>query len=552
MTPELRRIIALPRRALSGGAGLAAFWTRVLRRTGGTQTLNEEQAYGLEDAYRTGGRLYFSGSVGSGKTLLGYLLCTLFEAERACVVAPSGMHDEMRAMHAAYARHWLSPPAPIRLVAYEDLDRRLDNLWLELRADAMIFDEAHRARRADRLAVKQTERYLRLAAKGLVPAPRVRACLTATPGRKSILDNAHQLVWVLEGAAPVPQGKYERSIWAGALDLDSRHHYGVGVLRDLGGEGKTLRDRARDWYRQRLADTAGVVMLSTDSCQTALALTQICPPPDAKIEAAFERFRTRFEAPGGDTVSDPLEGFRLESELSLGYYGVWDPEPPVHWLVARKRLRAFVRKRVKDSQRGGKPLDTEARVIAAHREHPIVAQWLAVRDDYRIAPKPRWLSASVVQYVAEWLRDNGPAMAYVWSVPFATALAKASGLPWYGRLGKDALGRYLGDAQPDRSVIVSGQANTEGRNLQRWNRAIYVNPPPSAQWLEQAFGRMSRQGQTRDVEIFFLISSGGVRDAFEAACDEAEFGKSIWQVDQKIRRATIARVTLPAGTYRWA
>lgn len=547
-TPELRRIVALPRRRLADAGAAVRFWTAALRTPHGQQTLTPLQAQALEDAWTTGRGLYISAPVGAGKTLLAWLLLTLFEAERGVIVAPSGMLKEMHALHQSYRDHWLAPPRPPRLLGFEELDRAAESPLLELQPDVLAIDEAHRTRRRTRIATKVIDRYRRVAGAEL----RFMATMTGTPGRQSIFDISHHLVWCLGDGAPVPRSYPEQRQWAGALDLKGRDHCGVGVLRTLGGEGPTLKARARDWFRQRLADTPGVILDAQDSCAKALRIIQITPPADAKIEADFKRFRTEFETPGGQIVSDPLCGFRLETELSLGYHGVWDPPPPVEWLRARKRFADFTRKKIADSQHSRKPLDSEMRVAKAYPEAAPVLEWQAIRDTYKIEPKAVWRSPSVVQFVAQWLKANGPALAYVWSVPLCQALQKVSGLAWYGRKGIDAMtGRYIGDAPGAASAIVSGSANIEGRNLQAWNRAIYVAPPQAANWLEQALGRLHRQGQTSDVEVYMLVASAGGAAGFETALTEADFGREIFGSDQKIRRAEILRSKLPPNTYRY-
>lgn len=545
MTPELRRVIALPRKRPTDARALVDFWTSVLRAPNGKQTLNETQAQAVETAWGSQRGLYGVLSVGEGKTLLAFLLMTLFEAERGVVVAPSGMLDEMTSMHTSYREHWLSPPRPPELVAIEDLDRAEDNPFADLRPDVLALDEAHRFRRRSRVAGKHVARYLK------VSRPRFVSTLTGTPGRLSVLDQAHQLVWCLDDGAPVPRGYHEQSIWAAALDEKGRFHGGVGVLRDLGGEGPTLKARAQDWYRQRVADTPGVIVSSRDSCDKALTIRHVVPTPDTQIEADFARWRLEFETPGGMTLSDPLSGFRLEGDLGLGYYRVFDPPPPPAWLRARKAVNRFIRAQVENSQRARKPLDTDARVLRAYPDAAPVVAWQAIGPTYKPRAKVVWRSASVVDFVARWVREHGPALVYCWSIPFCEALARATGLTWYGKKGLDARGRYLSNADAGASAIVSGQANIEGRNLPQFHRALYVMPPQSAQWLEQAFGRMHRQNQQHDVEINLLIASARTLWGFDAAIGEAEFGKTTFGVAQKIKRATILRATLPTGTYRW-
>ena len=301
--------------------------------------------------------------------------------------------------------------------------------------------------------------------------------------------------------------------------------------------------RPADWYRRRLASTPGVVIHSADSCDKALTIRHVLPPADPLIEQDFRLFREELRTPGGDFVSDALEAYRLELELGAGYYGIWDPAPPQEWLDARREWFAFVRAHAK-----GK-LYTAARVARAYPD--AAARWRKVRPRYRIAPRAVWRSDSVVRWAADWARQHAPCLVWSWSVPLCAALADATGLPWYGEEGRTAAGLHIDALDPQCSAVVSGQANLQGRNLQGWNKALYLVPPQSAQWLEQAFGRMHRQRQLQDVEIHIGITSARVLSGFDTAISESEFGTQAWGADQKIRRAEILRCPSPVGTYRW-
>lgn len=545
MTPELRRILALPRVPAQDGKRLAAMWRLCLRTPQGRQSLRPVQGIALEAVYTCGGA-YVSASVGAGKTLIAYLIFAIRESTRGVYVAPAGLLRDVHRMWREYADHWIGPPRPPRLVSYEELDRvGGETLLADADPDVLVLDESHSVRRWQRTATRRIHRALDDRPDTTV------VCMTATPGRVSILDHWHQLVWALGDRAPVPRSREEASVWAAALDHSGRDHAGAGVLATLGGQGKTKVARARSWYRERFATAPGVVLDTRDSCDTRLVIRQILPPADPDLEAVFEQFRKEFITPGGETISDPLEAYRLELELGAGYYGIWDPAPPKAWLVARKAWRDFARTRIEHSQRARRPLDTEAQVARMHPDAPALLAWRAVRDTYRVQPRPVWCSASVVQWAAQWARDNAPCLVWAWGVPTCQALQRATGLRWYGRKGCDEAGRFIGDADPRQSAIVSGQANLQGRNLQGWHRALYLQPPQSANWLEQAFGRMHRSGQTRDVEINVAITSARVSDGFESAIAESRFGRETWSANQKILRSQIVRAMSPVGTYRW-
>ena len=488
--------------------------------------------------------LYLSASVGAGKTLIAWLAFALFESRRGVFCAPAGLLEQVRRMWLEYAGHWLSPVRMPTRVSYEELDRESGaNLLDRLDPDVLVLDEAHSTRRWERTATKRIHRAL-----DTRPDTPV-VCMTATPGRMSIMDHWHHLVWCLGDQAPVPLVRSEATQWAAALDHGGRDYAGPGALAL--GSGRTAQERARAWYRDRLTETPGVIIHSQDSCDKKITIRQVVPPQDPVLEEHFRRFRTEFETPGGETVSDPLGAYRLEVELGAGYYGVWDPPPPRDWLRARRAWRDFARRVCDNSQRSKRPIETEAQVASLYPDEPRLIAWRKIRDTYRISPKPVWCSASVVEWAARWARGNSPCLVWAWGVPTCEAIACASGLTHYGRRGLSSAGKYIGDADTRRSAVVSGGANMQGRDLPGWHRALYLQPPQSAQWLEQAFGRMHRSRQVHDVDISVAITSMRVADGVERAIGESEFGRETWGANQKILRAQIERATLPVDTYRW-
>src|SRR5688572_1378446 len=396
--------------------------------------------------------------------------------------------------------------------------------------------------------------------------------MTGTPGRLSILDFWHLLIWSLRDNAPVPLNNSEAETWAAAIDEKvSRfgQRPGVGALRELGGEGSTLVDRARDGFRKRLTETPGVIIVSKDSSDQPLTLRQVIAPHDPVIEQHFKRFREELETPGGERLSDPLSVYRHAGELGAGYYSVFDPPPPQAWRDARRAWHSFVGDVVEASCDTKRPLDTEAAVARAYPEAWQLKAWREIKGTYTIPSKPVWLSDSVVEYVLDYLaaadKRGEPTLAFCWSVPLCEALEYASAeraranrdagerpVPWYGRRGMTRSGHYIGQADKTRSAILSGQANLRGRNLQAFCRSLFVLPPQSARFLDQCVGRTDRTGQERPVHVDFLCSSGETFDGFERALAEARFGKQTWNTAQKLLKATIERATSPQGTYRFA
>jgi len=550
-TADFRRVRALPRRALSesDAAAWAAVLTDEYRKPGGTQTLRPWQAYCLAECAEVGG-LLGGLPVGIGKTLITWLLPSACRSERPILVVPASLKAKTYADFGAFLPHWRAPRTPIRIVTLQELaPERGANLLTSIDPDLVMVDECDELANAESSAARRLARFLG-------PRECTLAALSGTLSRRSILGYAHLLWWALGEGAPVPLTISELRDWAGALD-ESPQGAREGVAGRVGC-GVLGRDRtaARAWYRQRLAETPGVVLVDGDSCDAPLTIRVRLAREDAALDSAFRDFATTLETPEGMPVSDPLSRWRMDAQLGCGLYLRWNPQPPEAWREARRAVARFVRERIAASTRSAKPLDTEAQVLRRFEDHPIVRAWLEVRGTFTPQTEAVWLSTSTIESARDWLGESStPGIIWTGCVEFGEACARALRLPYYGRGGKDANGRGLHEADARRSFVCSWGANKRGFNLQAWRRQLLIMPPQSAKYLEQMYGRSHRSGQTEPVTVDVLATSGGTLDAFDTAIAEAEFARETVGMTQKALRATIThaapRVTA-ANRYRWA
>lgn len=525
----------------------AATLTEDLRRQGGSMRLAPWQGYSLaEIAENRGAWLVLP--VGLGKTLVSYLAPVLLGSTRPILIVPAALREKTYADFGELAKHWGAPPTPHRIVSREELAPESGAYLLEqIKPDLIFVDECDELMNARSSAVRRLDRYI------LAHPSTVFVGATGTPTRKSIMNYWHLLCWALRERAPVPMAQGEAEIWALALDEgSSRTPIRVGV----GPMGRN-RDAARLWYRERLEQTPGVVIVDGDSCKAPLSIRTRPAREDPRLDKAFETFLKTLESPDGMPVADPLSRWRLDGQLGCGLYLRYNPPPPTRWRDARRAVAKFVYDRIAQSTHSRKPLDTEAQVLRVYEDHPIVTEWKAVKPTFVPQTEAVWISDSVIHSVRDWLAESPDVPGIVWTgcVEFAVALAAATRLSYYGREGKDQHGRGLHAADPTRSMISSWHANKRGFNLQPWRRQLLVMPPQSARYLEQIFGRSHRQGQTEAVTVDVLVTSGGTLDAFDSALAEAGFGRETVGVTQKILRAKIdhraPRVT-KANRYRWA
>jgi hypothetical protein len=579
---DLARIVDLPRRKVLAeeADALVDEWTGLLATAAGKRAgvrLLRWQAYALREAYEQRG-LYAALPVGQGKTLITYLLATVLDARRPLLVLPSALEDQTRDSFAHFSRLWQMPAVPPDIKSTEVLGQPQNDNMIRgvmqangrrcgLRPDLVIIDEADTLRNPKAAVVKRLDRWYSEAEDDCM-----WAILTGTPGRLSILDFSHHLIWALKDRAPVPLRRSECETWAAAIDEKASRfgkRPGVGELRQLfvPGDSGTLLDQARRGFLKRVTETPGVLIVDEDSTGgLPLLVRQIKPPEDPILDTHFETFRVEGVTPDGRALAGPLDRYRHEGAMSTGMFKCWDPHPSTTpegriWLEKRNQWWRVADEICEESEDWEDPLDTEGAAAQAFPDHPDLLAWLAVKDSFIPNSVTQWLSDSVVWFVLAWARE-APGLIWCWNPDFAEALETVSDqdggphLKLYSKNGKTRDGEFIGKASGKESAILTVGSNLRGRNLQMFSRNGVVNPPQSGRYLEQLFGRTHRRGARAGVTVDMFITSGGVADSFEAACGEGVFGKSTFGLTQKMLRAEIQRVSLPLATddfgFRWA
>jgi hypothetical protein len=561
-TPEFERIAALPRRALTTAlAAQAAVDLTPVYATRPTARLLPRQAISIVEVSAAWGGLLFL-PVGSGKTLVSFLLPTVLDARRTLLIMKGNALAKQKTPHdfSQLRRKWTSPRHPVKVVTLEWMSpERAASFLDEWDPDLIILEEADDFASTENAAVRRLDRFIRAKrdraeeAGGLEARRKAVAvvALTGTPIRKSLMGVWHIICWCLDVDAPVPLTKTEAHMWALCIDEHDGRRPSPGPL------GRTVDD-ARAWFRQRLLETPGVVAFDGDSCSAPLTIRVRLARECSHVDAVFERFMVEQESPGGISVSEPLSRLLFEGQAGCGLYSYWQPPPPKYWLAARRAFARLARDRIEDSQRSARPIDTDKQVVRRFGSDPIVREWMRVRGDFDDLKNRRvaWFSRATLDSCHDWLRAlDMPGIVFCGSVDFARALSREARLPYYGAQGLTDDGSSIVHAKPGRSIIASWQANKKGLNLQPWPRMLIVMPPQSAKWLEQIIGRVHRQGQFEHVVVDLLATCGGTLDIFEKALAEARFARGIVALTQKVLRADIVRAeprVTDANAFRWA
>ena len=568
-TSEIKRIAALPRRVWTeeASAQLAAMLTRELKTTGGTQTLRPVQAVALYEAMQVGG-LFGPIRVGGGKTLLTLLLPLVLEAKRPILLLPAALVEKTWRDHEKLREHWRLP-TNLQLISYEILGlvqsaKKLDYI----QPDLVVADECHYLKNHAAGRTRRVTRYMR-------EHPETRfAGVSGTVMKSSVKDFAHMLRWALKASAPIPGTDDEIEAWADALDekVNPLARRKAGALLDLDpatAQQEPVQESAgqvidfsemaqgratvaRQVFQSRLLQTRGVVASPrTDgvSCSLRVAALEYEAAPITEqhieimrhgVKDAHGEYVVRpWSTPDGWSFSQPFEFRMYLRQLALGFHSIWDPRPPMEWIVARRDWASFVRDTLSESP----DLDTELQVAnavdARRLRTDTLASWRKIRDSYTVQPRDVWHDDTALATCAAWMeRQKG----IVWCEHrfFARRLAQLTGATYYGANGMSDKGESITLVKPGKAIIASVQANATGRNLQMFSDNLITSCPPLALTVEQLIGRTHRDGQEADeVTVDILLGCREHHDAFHRALDGARAAADTLGHDQKLLLADI-------------
>jgi hypothetical protein len=546
-TPELQRVLTIPRRRLADQPSLAAELTDLLRTPTGTMRLREVQGQALQEIGTQGG-LFGPIGVGEGKTLITLLAPYILDAKRPLLLLPAGLIEKTNRERAKLAQHWRIP-TNLRLMSYEILGRVQSVDVLEeirkggIEPDLIICDEVHKLKNRRAAVTRRVIRWMH-------EHPDTRfVALSGTIMRKSLTDFAHILRWCLKDNAPVPRTVEETEEWALALDDqvsdEARFDPGALLRFTTPEDGDEPTTAARRGFQRRLLETPGVVSATQGERVDCSIYVRAKPYEMSRVTSEHVlKLRTDMVTPDDWELMTGAEVWMHARQLALGFHSIWSPRPPEPWRRARKAWNRFVRDVLSRSRTLDSP-DHVARAIDDGRlpeGKAVLDAWRAIRDTFRPNVVAVWHDDSALKVCAEWMRKPG----VVWTehVPFAERLAQMTGAQYFGAKGLTSRGESIEDEKvldPRRSIIASIDANREGRNLlTRWNRMLMVSPSAGSDEWQQSIARLHRPGQTADeVEIDVLLGCLEHADAFRKAYAGAEVVRDTMGEEQKLLLADI-------------
>jgi SNF2 family DNA or RNA helicase len=172
---------------------------------------------------------------------------------------------------------------------------------------------------------------------------------------------------------------------------------------------------------------------------------------------------------------------------------------------------------------GSSPAAAAAAVDRFVARHPEDARWAALLDRYRsgsIGAKQTALLKLLAQNPAE------KKMVFVHhrdSMVHLADLLRRQGTAFAlfdGSMSGPAKDAAVAAFRDDVPVLLCSESGGEGRNLQFCNTLINFDIPWNPMAIEQRIGRIDRIGQTREVFVFNLVTTGTIEDEVLRILDE--------------------------------
>lgn len=545
---EFIRILNLPRRKLtvekdgsvtlesSGKVEKIPDITPVFACRGGRMKLRPLQTAALWEAQQNNGG-FFPISVGGGKTLIALLLPEAMNSKRAVLlVKPELRNQLLKRDIPLYRKHFNLPLNRIFVVAYSELSSAKKAEILErIKPDLVICDEGHKLRIK---SSARTRRFLRYMKK--YPTTRL-VTLSGSFMRRSLMDYAHLLTLALKDKAPIPNNYKDLEDWAEAIDI-TEDPKPPGVLSQF----CTPEENVREGFQRRLTETPGVVASTDSSIGTSLLIIERALEKPSKVESALKDLYATWQIEE-EELTDAMSLMRVARQLCCGFYYKWDWPGGIkdeEWVRARRAWHREIRGRLLHTNISG--MDSPLLLFNAARDGRWKSEtfggWVAVKDRPEPPTIPVWIDHYMLKDAIRWGRQqikNGEG-GIIWYEHHVIGemIARAGGWNLYGQ-GADA---SLVDKNKEPVIVCSIKAQSEGKNLQSWSKALVTSPPASGAAWEQLIGRLHRPGQQADeVEYHVYLHTPEFKNAFEKALEDAVLIEETQGQRQKLNSSQIIR-----------
>lgn len=243
--------------------------------------------------------------------------------------------------------------------------------------------------------------------------------------------------------------------------------------------------------RERLRDLMRGVMIRNTRALAALRLPR-------------RQASTLRTSPGGDEAGCYRDLSALTREVATGAQ---------HRLAVQHLLAAA----------GSSPAAATAAVARFVARHPEDARWAALLDRYRaltVGAKPTALLKLLSQNPAEKKMVFVHHRDSIWHLADLLRRQGTAFALFDGALSGPAKDAAVDAFRAEVPVLLCSESGGEGRNLQFCNTLINFDIPWNPLAIEQRIGRIDRIGQTREVFVFNLVTTGTIEDEVLRILDE--------------------------------
>ena len=512
---EIERILALPQRDPDMlGAQIAESLTELLKAPGGSMCLRPLQALALVEAHDVGGIVGMM-PVGSGKTLVSYLLPTVMKKERPLLLVPGKLKQKTLLEFRDLADHWRKPKN-YRIESYEMVSRH-PRLLLDHNPDLIVADECHRLKDPKAGCTKRMKNYW-------------MQCedFAFVPMSGTMINRSFREWWLLQMMAlpedlfVLPRRYHEMSGWAETLDTREKNPRPLDKLSAFG----STRKKAREGYGSHIRRVPGIIAAKSVDIDASLRI-ETHKIKIAEIQEEIQKLEKTWSLPNGSEFCEAVDLWRHSCELSQGFYYEWAEEPPAEWLATRASANKFVRDKLKRTRK----FETPGQIFSAFKDELPIKKWAEIKNTYRIKTRPVWVTKALMHSAVDWATAN---KGLVWVAHRAVGeCLETLGIPYFHSHGKTSQRKSIMDH--DGAAAVSIDAVSEGFNLQKWSCNLVLSCPANGARWEQLIGRTHRSGQSADFVNFELWFAALVQMRnFKKAVQDAEYIQQITGQAQKL------------------
>lgn len=513
--------------------------------------------------------------VGHGKGLITMLAPLAVRAQRPLLLVPAKLQETFFREYRKFRPHF-KVATNLKVVTYSALSVPSGaEIMQTFRPDLVIADECQELRRPDSARTRRFLHYFTQFPQTMFVG------LSGTITKRGLADYAHLAELALGQGSPLPLDVHELLCWANVLDADGTpteyDWQTFGAFLPRGADALPEPERrslARERFKVRFRSTPGVVATQDGSADNALLFTErrIAVPPS--IEQARKELDATWCRPDGEELTTPLEKFRVESQLSSGFYYIWDwPDGEVDqdWMEARAGWNRCVRQTLKlNDPRYDSPfrialatsngtLDPNvARIVARNSTDAFDCNPFAAWAKWDGQRGKRWWGKPRPPTKTMWISDFLVREAVAWAIERLEK--KESGIVWYEHEALEKTMRAVGlpvfgagesvpeDGTGPDVVALSIFAHGTGRNLQQWNKNFILNWQRDGALMEQLVGRTHRYGQKADdVEVVCPVHTRQARAAIRKSVADATYIQETQGTRQKLCYGTWVDPTWQGG-----